>query len=246
MARRKMTDATRVELGYQPTGRRIKHRRRPSWHDSRSHTGGPMSALSALPEPLAFNRSHSDLVLARNVVDRFLTRAEAIHDSGLKSYGLFVADPGSAGFPFTACDAVFFDPEKNRRNDPRLRSAFEAQGSYFRSYDDAGFVADSRELLLVHQQLERRGLEAVAMFHSHRRQPANFSHIDYRLHNPAYPWHLILSMREPRRPVLRAFEVRKDSDDFGIDPSDDNQNSERDYTGAEVRPLRIIVEPRAA
>ena len=205
-----------------------------------------MSALSPLHQVAALDGSQRDLVVPGDVVDRFLARAKAIHASGLKSYGLFVADPQSPGYPFTACDAVFFDPATNRRNDPRLRSAFEAQGSYFKSYDDAGFVADSRELLLVHQQLENRGLEAVAMFHSHRRQPANFSHIDYRLHNPAYPWHLIVAMRDPHRPVLRAFEVRKDSADFGIEPSDDNQNSELDYTGPEVRPLRILVEPRAA
>jgi proteasome lid subunit RPN8/RPN11 len=141
---------------------------------------------------------------------------------------------------------VFFDPTKNRRNDPRLRPAFEAQGSYFKAYDDAGFVADSRELLQVHQQLERRGLEAVAMFHSHRRQPANFSHIDYRLHNPAYPWHLIAAFRQPERPVLRAFLVDKRDGEFGIDPSDHNEKSERDYTGPEVTPLRVLVEPRAA
>ena len=205
-----------------------------------------MSAVSPLHEVPAFDGYRRDLVLGSDVVDRFFARAKAIHASGLKSYGLFVADPQSPGYPFTACDAVFFDPEKNRRNDPRMRSAFEAQGTYFRSYHDAGFVADSRELLLVHQQLEDHGLEAVAMFHSHRRQPANFSHIDYRLHNPAYPWHLIVAMRSPRRPVLRAFEVCKNFDDFGIEPSDDNQNSELDYTGPEVRPLRILVEPRAA
>jgi proteasome lid subunit RPN8/RPN11 len=187
----------------------------------------------------------SDLVLPSDVVTRFFARARTIHASGWKSYGLFVADPDMAGYPFTASDVIFFDPTKNRRNDPRIRPAFEAQGSYFRSYDDAGFMADSAELLAVHQQLERRGLEAVAMFHSHRRQPANFSHIDYRLHNPAYPWHLIIAMREPQRPVLRAFAVRKDLSEFGIDPSDDNQGSEQDYTGDEVSPLRIVVTPRA-
>jgi proteasome lid subunit RPN8/RPN11 len=205
-----------------------------------------VSALSPLHEAPDSDRSEDGLVLPGEVVDRFYARAQAIHASGLKSYGLFVADPRSPGYPFTACDAVFFDPAKNRRNDPRLRPAFEAQGGYFKSYDDAGFVADSHDLLRVHQQLEKSGLEAVAMFHSHRRQPANFSHIDYRLHNPAYSWHLIVAMRDPHRPVLRAFEVRKDSRNFGIDPSDNNQNSELDYTGPEVRPLRIVVEPRAA
>jgi proteasome lid subunit RPN8/RPN11 len=205
-----------------------------------------MSALSTFHDAEAPGRSQADLILAGDVLDRFLARARAIHASGLKSYGLLVADPTSPEYPFTAQDAVFFDPARNRRNDPRMRPAFEAQGSYFRSYDDAGFVADSGELLQVHQRLEARGLEAVAMFHSHRRQPANFSHIDYRLHNPAYPWHLIVAMREPQRPVLRAFEVRKDWSNFGIDPSDANENSELDYTGSDVRPLRIVVEPRAA
>ncbi len=84
------------------------------------------------------------------------------------------------------------------------------------------------------------------MFHSHRRQPANFSHIDYRLHNPAYPWHLIIAMSDPRRPVLRAFHVTKDPANFGIDPSDDNEHSERDYTGPEVEPLPIVVHRDAA
>jgi len=95
--------------------------------------------------------------------------------------------------------------------DPVFRPAFEAQGQYFRSYDDAGFVADPAELLRVHRRLEALGVEAVAPFHVHRRQPANFSLIDFRLHNPAYPWQLIISLRDPRRPVLQSFAVHKDA-----------------------------------
>ena len=205
-----------------------------------------MSARASFRHPEVHDLRQPDLVLPQDVLDRFLARVQAIHASGLKSYGLFVADPYAPGYPFTASDVIFFDPTKNRRNDPQMRPAFEAQGSYFKSYDDAGFVADSGELLQVHRQLESRGLDAVAMFHSHRRQPANFSHIDYRLHNPAYPWHLIVAMREPERPILRAFEVRKGEGDFGIDPSDGNENSERDYTGPEVRALGIAIASRAA
>src|SRR4051812_30142366 len=108
----------------------------------------------------------SELRLPSEVLDRFLARAQSIHASGLKSYGLFVADPNAPGYPFTACDVIFSAPDRIRRNDPRIRPAFEAQGSYFKSYDDAGFVADSAELLAVYRQLEVRGLEAVAMFHS--------------------------------------------------------------------------------
>jgi proteasome lid subunit RPN8/RPN11 len=185
-------------------------------------------------------------MLLSQVLDELLRRALAIHTVGLKSYGLLVADPAAPGYPHTATDVIFFDPARNRRNDPAIRPAFEAQGSYFKVHDDAGFVADSGELLAVHRHLEASGLEPVAMFHSHRRQPANFSHIDYRLHNPAYPWHLIIAMSNPRRPVLRAFAVDKHSEDFGIDPGDDNEHSERDYTGSEVNPMRIIIGRHAA
>lgn len=183
--------------------------------------------------------------LPTSLVDAFLQRARAIHAAGLKSFGLFVADPDSPGFPFCASDVVFFDPTRNRRNDPAMRSAFEAQGSYFREYEDAGFVADPAELFAVHSRLEARGLEPVGLFHSHRRQPANFSHIDYRLHSPAYAWHLIVAMSDPHRPVLRAFAVRKDLTQFGIDPRDENEGSQYDYDGPEVSPLRIE-RPQAA
>ncbi len=94
-----------------------------------------------------------------------------------------------------------FDPYRNRRNDPAHRSAFHAQGSYFRDFDDAGFVADSTDLLSAWRRIEESGLEVVAPFHIHRRQPGNFSTIDYRLHNPAFclaPDHLPSASRPTR------------------------------------------------
>jgi proteasome lid subunit RPN8/RPN11 len=136
---------------------------------------------------------------------RMLRQAARIHRAGLKSYGLLITEPGAAGYPFAASDVVFLDSRKNRRNDPGHRAALRAQGSYFRQFDDAGFVADSAELLAVCRAIEDSGREIVAPFHSHRRQPANFSLIDYRLHNPAFAWHLIISLRDPHRPVLQPF-----------------------------------------
>src|SRR3954447_11107288 len=175
--------------------------------------------------------------------DRIVNAASAAHAAGLKSFGLLVADPSAPGFPFTAADVVFFDPTRNRRNDPTLRPAFEAQGTYFRAYDDAGFVADPAELLRVHRRLEAAGLEAVALFHVHRRQPANFSVIDFRLHNPAFSWHLIISLRDAARPELAPYAVDKPpSAEFGIDPADRNQGSERSYRGREVTSLRLVVD----
>jgi proteasome lid subunit RPN8/RPN11 len=178
--------------------------------------------------------------LPEPVRHRLVSTASAVHAAGLKSFGLLVADPDHPDFPFTASDVVFFDPLKNRRNDPTIRAAFEAQGEYFRSYDDAGFVADAREVLDVFRRVEAAGLEVVAMFHAHRRQPANFSFIDFRLHHPAIPWHLIISLRDPENPVLRAFAIRKDPADFGISSDDGNEHSEQPYTGPEVTPLELV------
>ena len=68
----------------------------------------------------------------------------------------------------------------------------------------------------------------------HRRQPANFSSIDYRLHNPAFSWHLIVSLRDPDRPVIQPFRVQKSWEEFGIDETDDLEDSELAYDGPEV------------
>src|SRR5262249_7076582 len=171
---------------------------------------------------------------------RMLRQAAGIHRAGLKSYGLLIAEPGTAGYPFAASDVVFLDSRKNRRNDPGHRAAFRAQGDYFRQFDDAGFVADSAELLAVCRAIEESGREIVAPFHTHRRQPANFSLIDYRLHNPAFAWHLIISLRDPHRPVLQPFAVAKHPSDFGISAQAARQGSERAYPGPEVTPLALV------
>jgi hypothetical protein len=202
----------------------------------------PAAVPAAVPGPAG--APAGAVRLPRPLVTRLLTTTTAVHAAGLKSFGLLLADPADPGFPFTATDVAFFDPTRNRRNDPAVRSAFEAQGTYFRAYDDAGFVADATELLAVHRRLEACGLEAVALFHVHRRQPANFSVIDFRLHNPAYAWHLIISLRDPAHPVLRPFAVGKDlTADVGISPEDHNEGSEQTYTGPEVTELDLVVEP---
>jgi len=176
-----------------------------------------------------------------------LRQAVGIHRAGLKSYGLLIAEPGAAGYPFTATGVVFLDSRKNRRNDPGHRAAFRAQGDYFRQFDDAGFVADPAELLAAYRAIEDSGREIVAPFHSHRRQPANFSLIDYRLHNPAFAWHLIISLRDPQYPVLQPFGVAKEPPDFGISDRDARQGSELSYTGPEVTPLALVAHgPRQA
>ncbi len=201
-----------------------------------------MDASSTAPVPAPPTAPRQDVHLSQALLARILDTTAAVHAAGLKSFGLLLADPLDPDFPFAATDVAFFDPMKNRRNDPAIRPAFEAQGEYFRAYDDAGFVADSAELLEIYRRLDASHLEAVALFHVHRRQPANFSVIDFRLHNPAYPWHLIISLRDPAHPVLQPFAVRKDpTSDLGISARDDNEGSEQTYTGPEVSPLRLVV-----
>src|SRR5215204_6845717 len=175
---------------------------------------------------------------------RFLDQAIQVHAVGLKSYGLLVAEPDVPGYPFGATDVVFLDSRYNRRNQPENRAAFEAQGDYFRRHDDAGFVADPTDLLAAYRRIEDSGREVVAVFHSHRRQPANFSVIDYRLHNPAFAWHLIISLRDPGRPVIQPFRVTKDIAGFGIDQHDGREGSELAYQVPEVEPLELVVSGR--
>ena len=175
---------------------------------------------------------------------RLLREAQDLHAAGLKAFGLLVGNPAALGHPFRPVDVVLFDPRRNRRNEPANRAAFHAQGSYFRQYDDAGFVAVAADLLRAWRALDEAGLEPVAPFHVHRRQPANFSFIDYRLHNPAFAWHLIISLRDPSRPVVQPFRVSKDAAEFGIDEHDAREGSELAYQGPEVGPLRLVVSGR--
>ena len=100
-------------------------------------------------------------------------------------------------------------------------------------------MADPAELHDVWRAAEAAGLEPVAPFHIHRRQPANFSSIDFRLHNPAVAWHLIISVHDPGQPVSQPFRVQKSWDEFGIDETDALEGSELGYEGIEVSPMLL-------
>jgi len=119
----------------------------------------------------------------------------------LKSFGFLVSD-GPTRRPV---DFVLF--EQNLRNGERWRGEFEAYGKYFVEHDDAGFVAEPAESLRLQRLLMATGMSEVAVFHSHRRHPGSFSRIDYEMHRSRFGglWHLIISMRNPLIPQVRAF-----------------------------------------
>jgi formylglycine-generating enzyme required for sulfatase activity/proteasome lid subunit RPN8/RPN11 len=118
-----------------------------------------------------------------------------------KCFG-YLAAPAGQSRP-----SEFFAFTENVRNSRRWKNEFESRGRYFVDHPDAGFVATEEESFAVQRQLLRRNLREVALFHTHRRHPGNFSDIDYELHvgRSAEIWHLIISLRNPRQPQVRAF-----------------------------------------
>src|SRR5262245_42721564 len=123
-------------------------------------------AVQAVVPPRAWRDVHEAVAMSAALCWGLLRQAARTHRAGLKSYGLLVAEPGAAGHPFTATGVVFFDPRKNRRNDPGHRAAFHAQSDYFRQFDDAGFVADPAELLAACRAIEHSGQDISAPLHS--------------------------------------------------------------------------------
>ena len=140
--------------------------------------------------------------------------AEAVHDrlvSAIRSrfprkcFGYLLSERS----PTAVTDFILF--EENVRNEPTSRRQFESYGRYFVEHHDAGFVASPKETWRVQKEIWARGLSEVGVLHSHRRHPANFSGIDYELHMERFKnlWHLIVSMRNPLLPQLRAFSVSR-------------------------------------
>ncbi|MBF6170089.1 formylglycine-generating enzyme family protein [Nocardia blacklockiae] len=140
-----------------------------------------------------------ELVLPAALANSLLSYVRARYP--VKSFGYLLAASGRRR------PTEFIGFENNIRNDDRWRERFEARGRYFTDHPDAGFVADEDESWRVQQYIMRRNLHEVAVFHTHRRHPGNFSGIDYDLHvsRSVSPLHLIISLRNVELPQLRAF-----------------------------------------
>ena len=86
----------------------------------------PVAPLPFIPHPRT--PAPSTVHMPRSLHERIVDTTSAVHAAGLKSFGLLLADPRDPRYPYVATDVVFFDPTRNRRNDPAMREAFEAQG----------------------------------------------------------------------------------------------------------------------
>jgi formylglycine-generating enzyme required for sulfatase activity/proteasome lid subunit RPN8/RPN11 len=147
------------------------------------------------------NGPEAPLVLPRALCERLVT---TIRDRlPRKSFGYLISDIG----PLAPVDFVLF--EANIRNDDAWRGRFESYGRYFVEHADAGFVATPEESWRVQAQVWARGMTEVGVFHSHLRHPANLSQIDYDLHVERFHdlWHMMVSMRTPQLPQVRAFAI---------------------------------------
>jgi proteasome lid subunit RPN8/RPN11 len=143
------------------------------------------------------------IVLPQELAERLVTTVQARFPE--KSFGYLLSD-SDARHPV---DFVLF--QDNIRNDDEWQGRFHSYGRYFVEHDDAGFVATPEESWRIQKEIWERGMVEVGVFHSHQRHPANFSEIDFDLHLSRFDtlWHLILSLRNPDIPQLRAFSVSR-------------------------------------
>jgi proteasome lid subunit RPN8/RPN11 len=149
------------------------------------------------------NDAPESIVLPPGLVERLVGRIQERFPE--KSFGYLLSESD----PRHPVDFVLF--HDNIRNDDDWQGHFHSYGRYFVEHDDAGFVATPEESWRIQKEIWDRGLVEVGVFHSHQRHPANFSGIDYDLHQRRFEtlWHLIVSLRNPELPQLRAFSVSR-------------------------------------
>lgn len=71
------------------------------------------------------------------------------------------------------------------------------------------YAVPPADLLRITREIEERGEQLYAIFHSHPETEAYPSATDIRLAFYPDAYYLILSLADPRRPVLRAFTIRQ-------------------------------------
>jgi proteasome lid subunit RPN8/RPN11 len=69
------------------------------------------------------------------------------------------------------------------------------------------FMMEPREQFAVMKELRAKGLELLAIYHSHPESPARPSTEDIRLALTPNVSHVIVSLMEPDNPVLKSFRI---------------------------------------
>jgi [CysO sulfur-carrier protein]-S-L-cysteine hydrolase len=69
------------------------------------------------------------------------------------------------------------------------------------------FMMDPREQFAVMKEMRGKGLEMLAIYHSHPESPARPSAEDIRLALTPNVSHVIVSLEVPNNPVLKSFRI---------------------------------------
>lgn len=94
--------------------------------------------------------------------------------------------------------------------DPEIKAMFEAYGEFYCD-QDRGFWVEGDELFTVTRQIEEKGQQIVAIYHSHRCRRAAPSQVDIDLHYDPHVLAVIVSLADPHSPEVRAFKIGRDS-----------------------------------
>jgi hypothetical protein len=121
----------------------------------------------------------------------FMERARALHARGEPVRGLFLSPADERG-----------------RERPPVEASFGEGHDPFEAAALAGLAMRARR--------SRRVL--VAPFHAQTTAPARFSMIDYVPHTPPFRWHLVVSLRDPQRPVVQPFLLHKTDEELVAAP----------------------------
>ena len=80
------------------------------------------NAVGAVVSPWDGQEARDAVTMPAGLCLRFLRRAGRIHRAGLKSYGLLIAEPDTAGYPFTGDPPAHHDPGRGQRPGAPARS----------------------------------------------------------------------------------------------------------------------------
>lgn len=100
--------------------------------------------------------------------------------------------------PLEACGILAGEP-------PQVRKLYQMTNVDCSSIH---FTMEPAEQFQVAKEIRARGLQMLAIYHSHPATPARLSTEDIRLALTPGVVHVVLSLREPDRPCAKAFEVR--------------------------------------
>ncbi len=144
-------------------------------------------------------RSAPSVVIPKRLLDRVVL--ECWHAHPEKCFGVLHGPAGGA-------PEAHYTFEKNARAEHQeyFEQLAESTGDDFYKSPEAGFAADPKEQLALMKMLDAKEHEILAIFHSHRFHKANFSPADAQLSYPG-AYSLLVSLEEPRQPVVRAFRV---------------------------------------